>query len=139
MSQENVELVRRAIGAWNRRDLKAWLDLFHPEAELDWSRSHGPLQAVYRGHAGIQSFSDEFWTTFETFQIEAHEFVDGGSEIVVPNTAHARARQDVEVVAKTTIVFTLENGQITCFRMFQERGEALKAVGLSGQDAHADS
>jgi ketosteroid isomerase-like protein len=34
MSQENVELVRRAIGAWNRRDLKAWLDSFHPEAAM---------------------------------------------------------------------------------------------------------
>ena len=130
MSQENVELVRRAIDAWNRRDSKAWVDVFHPEAELDWSRSRGPLKAVYRGHAGIRSFAEEFWTTFEAVQIEAHDFIDAGSEIVVPNTAHARARQDVEAAASTALVFTLENGQITRFRMFQERAEALEAVGL---------
>jgi hypothetical protein len=35
------------------------------------------------------------------------------------------------VVARSTFVFTLENGQITRQRMFQERAEALEAVGLS--------
>jgi ketosteroid isomerase-like protein len=131
MSQENVEVVRQAVGAWNRRDLKAWLDLFHPEAELDWSRSRGPLMGVYRGHAGLRSLWDEYWTTFEAVQIEAHDFMDEGSEIVVPNTGHMRARQDIEVVARSTFVFTLENGQITRFRMFQEHSEALETLGRS--------
>jgi hypothetical protein len=27
-------------------------------------------------------------------------------------------------------VFTVENGQITCIRLFQERAEALEAAGL---------
>jgi ketosteroid isomerase-like protein len=138
MSQENVEIVRRAIGAWNRRDLKAWLDSFHPEAELDWSRSRGPLKGLYHGHAGIESFWGD-WTSFEAVQLEAHDFIDGGSEVVVPNTGHVRARQDIEVVARSTFVFTLENGQITRLRMFQDHAEALEAVGLSEQDVHADS
>jgi hypothetical protein len=45
MAEENVETVRRHIEAWNRRDLTAWLASFHPDAELDWSRSRGPLKA----------------------------------------------------------------------------------------------
>jgi ketosteroid isomerase-like protein len=41
-----------------------------------------------------------------------------------------RGRDGVEVTARSTFVFTVENGQITRVRMFQERAEALEAVGL---------
>jgi hypothetical protein len=36
-------------------------------------------------------------------------------------------------------VFSVGSGQITRLRMFQEHAEALEALGLSEQDAHADS
>jgi hypothetical protein len=49
---------------------------------------------------------------------------------VVPNTAHIRGRDGIEVVARSTYVFTVENGQITRQRMFQGRAEALEAAGL---------
>jgi ketosteroid isomerase-like protein len=49
---------------------------------------------------------------------------------VVPNTAYRRGREGIEVIARSTFVFTVENGQITRLRMFQERAEALQAVGL---------
>jgi len=38
VSHQNVEIVRRAVAALDRRDLPAALELIHPEAELDWSR-----------------------------------------------------------------------------------------------------
>jgi hypothetical protein len=40
VSQENVEVVRRFIDAFNRRDLDAASRYFDPEVEVDWSRSH---------------------------------------------------------------------------------------------------
>jgi ketosteroid isomerase-like protein len=131
MSKENVETVHRNIEAWNRRDLTAWLASFHPDGEIDWSRSRGPLKGVYRGHGEHEVFWDAFWSTFEDVQVEMHGFTEVGSEVVFPNTAHLRGRQGIEVVARSTFVFTLENGQITRQRMFQERAEALEAVGLS--------
>jgi hypothetical protein len=43
-----------------------------------------------------------------------------------------RPRLSIAVVAsRSTFVYTVENGQITRLRMFQERGEALEAAGLS--------
>ena len=44
MSRENVEIVRRHIETWNRRDLTAWLASFDSDAEIDWSRARGPLK-----------------------------------------------------------------------------------------------
>jgi ketosteroid isomerase-like protein len=130
MSDENVETVRRHTDAWNRRDRTGWLTLFLPDGELDWSRSRGPLKGVYRGRGELEHFFDEFWSTFEDVQVEMHGFTEVGSEVVVPNTAHMRGRQGIEVIARSTFVFTFENGQIARQRLFQQRAEALEAVRL---------
>ena len=131
MSQENVEIVRRMNEAWNGRDHGAWLAAYSPEAEIDWSRSRGPLRGVYRGHRELEAFWNELWSTFAELQVEPHGFTEVGSEVVVPNTAHMQGREGIEVIARSTQVQTLDNGQIIRLRMFQERAEALQAAGLS--------
>jgi len=131
MSQENLEIVRRAIEALNRRDLTTLVALNRPDGELDWSRAQGPLKGVYRGRSGLETFLAEFWSTFENVELETHGFTQAGSDVVVPNTAHLRGRDGIEVTARSTFVYTVEGGQISRLRMFQERAEALEAVGLS--------
>ena len=64
-------------------------------------------------------------------ELEMYGFAEAGSEVVYSNTAHMRGRQGIEVIARSTLVFTVENGQITRLRLFQERAEALEAAGLS--------
>jgi ketosteroid isomerase-like protein len=130
MAQENVETVRRGIVAWNQRDLTAWMAEFHPDAEIDWSRSRGPLKGVYRDE-GLEVFWADFWSTFEDVQLDAHDYAEAGSEVVVSNTAHFRGRDGIEVEARSAFVFTLQNGKITRLRMFQGPGEARQATGLS--------
>src|SRR6476620_6877250 len=125
MSQENVEVVRRNIEAFNGRDLRAWLATFRSDGEMDWSRSRGPLKGIYRGHGELEVFWDAFWSTFEDVQVELHGFTDVGRQVVVPNTAHIREREGIEVVARSTFVYTVENGQVTRQRLFQEKAEAL--------------
>ena len=131
MSQENVEVVWRHIEAWNRSDLTAFLATFSSDAEIDWSRSRALYKGVYRGHAGHETFWDEFWSTFDARELEVHDLTEAGSEVVVWNTAHLRGRDGIEVTARSTLVYTVENGEITRLRLFQERTEALEAVGLS--------
>ena len=131
MSEENIEVVRLGLDAFNRRDLAAALAVWSPDAEVDWSRSKGPLKGVYRGHQGLESFWNEFWSAFEAVEIEIHEPMEMGRCVVVPNTAHMRGRDGIEVVARSTFVFTVENGLQTRIQMFQERADALEAAGLS--------
>jgi ketosteroid isomerase-like protein len=71
------------------------------------------------------------WLTFDWGEIEMHDLAEAGSEVVVPNTTTFRGRQGIEVVATSAFVITIENGQITRYRLFQERAEALEAAGLS--------
>jgi ketosteroid isomerase-like protein len=130
MSQENVEVVRRGIEAWNRRDATTLSALWRSDGVIDWSRARGPFRGIYRGEREREAFWDEFWSTFQCAQIETYDVVEAGAEVVVPNTAHMRGRDGIEVSARSTFVFTVENGQTTCLRLFQERAEALEAAGL---------
>jgi ketosteroid isomerase-like protein len=130
MSQENVEIVRKAIEAPNRRDVAMARALWHTEAEVDWSRSLGPLKGVYRGREEVETFQDEFWSMFEKVELEAHGFMQAGSDVVVPNTAHLRGRDGMEVIARSAFVYTVEGGRITRLQMFQGSDEALEAAGL---------
>jgi ketosteroid isomerase-like protein len=131
MSRENVEAVRRHIEAWNRRDLATWMASYSPDAEIDWSRARGPFKGVYRGPREREAFWEVFWSTFDDVQVELYGLAEAGSEVVYSNTAHMRGREGIEVSARSTFVYTIENGQITRFRMFQARAEALEAVGLA--------
>jgi len=68
---------------------------------------------------------------FEDVQLEADDYTETASEVVVPNTTRFRGRDGIELVARSAFVFTVRNGKISRLRMFQGRGEALEAAGLS--------
>jgi ketosteroid isomerase-like protein len=51
MSEENVEIVRRAIDAWNRRDIEDLLALGDPEGNTSTPRR---LSSRARGVAGTR-------------------------------------------------------------------------------------
>src|SRR3954452_4297503 len=132
MSQANVEIVQRGIAAFNQRDVSKAFSAWSPDAEIDWSRSKGPLRGVYSGRGALERFWGEYWSLFESVELETHGFLGGGARVVVPNTAHFRGRDGIEVVARSTFVYTLEGGRISRLAMFQDRAEALEAAGLSG-------
>jgi ketosteroid isomerase-like protein len=125
-----VEIARRSIEAWNRRDPITMSGLWRSDGEIDWSRARGPFKGVYRGDGERDAFWEEFRSTFQLVQLETHGYTEAGSEVVVPNTAHMRGRDGIEVTAKSALVFTVDNWEITRLRLFHERAEALEAAGL---------
>jgi ketosteroid isomerase-like protein len=130
MSQENVELVRAAIEAYNRGDLESVLTAAPPDFEIDLSRAAGPLHGVYRLDQ-VRQFRDEFAESWQSIRIEPHEFIDAGADVVVPWTMHLIGRDGIEVQARVTWTWTIRDGNIERLCMYQERQEALEAVGLS--------
>jgi ketosteroid isomerase-like protein len=138
MSQENVEIAKAAIDAGNREDLDALFQDMAPGFELDMSRAIGPGRGIYRLDEARQ-FLVEFTETWESVRVEPHEFIEAGGLVVVPWTMHVRGREGIEVVSRPTTVWTIHDGAIERVSVYQERQEALEAVGLSEQDAHADS
>jgi ketosteroid isomerase-like protein len=138
MSQENVEVVKAVIDAANRGDLDAGFQYLAPGFELDMSRAIGPGRGVY-GTGEARQFLLEFREAWESLRVEPQEFIEAGDLVVVPWTMHVRGRGGIEAVARPTIVWTIRDGAVERACMYQERQDALDAVGLSEQDAHADS
>ncbi len=50
-----------------------------------------------------------------------------------------RGRDGIEITVRPSGVWTIRDGRIVHVCFYQEWQEALEAVGLSEQDAHADS
>ena len=74
---EREETVRTIFGAFNRHDADAALALSVPDCVMDWSRSLGPQQGVYEGHAGVQRWMDDIWESFEAFDVTPAELITG--------------------------------------------------------------
>jgi ketosteroid isomerase-like protein len=129
MSQENVELVRTGIDAYNRRDMDTLLERIASDFVFDRSRSISPERGILTLDQ-FRSWVEDTWATFEVFRFEAHEFIEAGDHVVVPVTAHARGRDGIEITANTATVYTFRDGELARLTMYQGRQDALEAVGL---------
>jgi ketosteroid isomerase-like protein len=138
MSQENVEMVRAALDAAGRNDWDALFQDMAPGFELDMSRAVGPLHGVFNLDHVRQALVD-FAGHWKSVRVEPHEFIEAGDLLIVPYSLHLRGREGIEVVSRPTTVWTIRDGAIERVSMYQERQDALEAVGLSERDARADS
>jgi ketosteroid isomerase-like protein len=134
MSQENVEIVRRAIDAFNRGDLAGMLETFAPDAVWDWSNSRGLNPGVYRGLDEILMFATElFRDTFDEVRIELldrpMEVKDGF--VIMENVAYFRGRDGIETQAHSTLLATFREGKQNSLTLYQTKQDALEAVGLT--------
>ena len=138
MSQENVEIVKAIIDAYNREDWDTFFKDMAPDFELDFSRAVGPWRGVY-GLDQIRRVLGEFRETWESTRMEPHEFIEAGDLVVMHSTMHVKGRGGIEVVSRAASVWTIRNGAIERVTLYQERQDALEDLGLSEQGAHADS
>jgi ketosteroid isomerase-like protein len=130
MSKANVEVVRRAIAAYNRRDFEVIRTLNHPDVQLDWSASRGLEAGVYQGVEEVMDFYRNFLETFEKVHIEPDRFIESRDSVVVPNSAQVRGRDGIETVARSAFLFELRGGRIARICLYQETHEALEAAGV---------
>jgi ketosteroid isomerase-like protein len=132
MSQENVEIVRRAVAAvMDRRDFDAALKDVAPDCEIDASSNLGEWRGVHRGHDQIRQLWRSWLEPWESSWSEIDEVIDAGDRVVTCATGHFRGRDGIEVTAKQSFVWTFRDGVITHVEALNERAEALKAAGLS--------
>jgi ketosteroid isomerase-like protein len=130
MMEQNVDVVRRSIEAYNRRDFEVLERLNGPDIEVDWSASRGLHAGIYHGREEVRGFYDTFLETFEKVKLDPERFIEAGDSVVVPNLAQIRGRDGIETTAHSALVFELRDGCIARICLYQETGEALAAAGL---------
>ena len=130
MSQENVEVVKRAIAAVNERDIDGYLACCTEDIEL-----HGPLgevTGVYDGPEGIRRFFADIGDTAPTFHLELERVEAIGEDraiAFIQSRATGRASGIDFASPATTNVYDLAGGKIRRVRIFFDREKALEAVG----------
>jgi ketosteroid isomerase-like protein len=130
VSQQNVEIVRRAWEASERGDWESAFRDAAPNYELDWSRTRGPeVPGVYRGEEAQRVMID-FLESWQSVRIEPHEFIEEGEYLVIPLTMHLVGRDGIGVQARNTWTFTIRDGMVVRTCLYQDKQEALEALGL---------
>jgi ketosteroid isomerase-like protein len=138
MPQENVEIVRSFYEAANRAD---WDEVFRDvDPDFELTTPAGLDSGVYRGRDECQGFWQEMSTAFEGYSFQPEEFIETGDQVVVVVKSRLRPKgSSADIERRTATVWTLRAGKAVSLRIFRKPKEALEAVGLSEQDAHADS
>jgi uncharacterized protein len=138
MSQENVEIVKRANELLERRHWHGMTDLLDPNVELHGTVGGIEEGKVLRGLGQIrQAFETEDDEVWDEHRIEPQEFIDAGDRVVVLQREYQRSKSGAELVIDTASILDLRDGRIVRMQGYMNPAEALEAVGLSEQDAHA--
>ena len=138
MSQENVEIVRAAFEAWNAGDMDALRELYHPDVILrpieGW-----PEPGPYVGRGAVMRWYQQLREAWEADAFERiSDFLDAADHVVVRQIWHGMGHGPDSNI-EFTLVATVRKGKVFVVEHFWNHAEALEAVGLSEQDAHADS
>jgi ketosteroid isomerase-like protein len=130
MSQENVEVVRRFLDAFNARDVEVLVSLSAEDCE--WRPFRAQLEGiVYRGHQGVRQFLSDMNEDWETFRIDPLEFRDRDQLVAVIGRVKARsAESSMEIESIAGFVHELEQGRVRRITSHSDVEAALDAVGL---------
>ena len=132
MSQENVEVVRGLMEAWNGQNLEPWLAFWDPSCE--WvPRLRGAVEGAqsYRGHDGLRRFWEEDDAVWEEFHVDLHDLRQIGDNVVATGTGRAKAKSGVDIARPFAFVFRVRSGRVVRVESYLDVSEALEAVGLS--------
>ncbi|MDQ3729060.1 MAG: nuclear transport factor 2 family protein [Actinomycetota bacterium] len=130
MSQENVEIVRRAYEeSYAQRSVEPTREFasddfrFHARADFPGQTSYGIDEMTK-----LWSDMDE---TYSEYSLKAEEFVDHGDYVLVSLAQSARLRgSETRVESAVYHVWEVREGKVIAAWGFSDRAEALEAVGL---------
>lgn len=133
ISEQNVEIVTRAIDAFNRRDLvDAYDELFTPDYEWFAAVVGSVEGGSFRGREGIEAFAKTASQAWEELRLLPAEFRDLGDRVLCIGTMEGRGRgSGVQVESPLAVVCDFRDGEISRMRAYLDHDEALRAAGLT--------
>ena len=130
MSRENLEAVRQALEAVQRGDLEAAAESMDASAEIhDFDIPDG---GIYHGRKGFLTWNVHWGEAWEAWRIEDLELrAMGDDRVLALFRLVARGRgSGIEIDRLDAIVYQVRDAKIVRLEYFNDREQALKAVGL---------
>lgn len=133
-AEQNVELHRQSVEAFNARDVDAFVAFCDPQIELHSSVTV-PGGAVYQGHEGVRRWHrdlEEGWG--DDLRIEPETYFELGEHTITFHVLHGRGLQSGADVAKPAAhLCRWRDGRIVYFKGYSERGDAFRDLGVSAE------
>jgi ketosteroid isomerase-like protein len=131
MSEENVEVVRKAYEAFARAGPDGMFEFMDPE--IDYRAIEGALDdiGVFRGYEAQRRYLTQWIELFDDFQAEVEELIDAGDRVVAMVHISGRMKEsEARVEMRFGVVWTVRDGKVVSGREYATREEALAAAGL---------
>ena len=134
MSEENVEIVRRAIDAWNRRDIEDLLALGDPEGE--YVNSPSAIEpGTRRGRDEIAAVMRAQWELLTDGRWEIDRIYDRGEEVIALGRISRRMPgSDARLEGHSLVSYKIRSGKIVRIEVLafgrDEVHAALETAGL---------
>ena len=130
MPQENVEVVKRAIDAFNRRDVDSFAEVCTPDFEWFPALVRGFEGGSYQGREGFEAYLVEYRDIWDAFRVVWEEYRDLGDRVFALGRIEGRGRgSGVQVDAPGGMIFEFRGARISRARGYLDHGEALRAAG----------
>ena len=131
MSEENVELMRRYVKAFNASGLAGTRQMRHGDVEV-FDPPELPDAGRYVGERELRRVIDAYLEIGWDGQFHEPEILDAGEEVVLfwrlkGTSPHEAFPVDTPV----TQLYLFDNGRVRRIRQFLSREAGLKAAGLS--------
>lgn len=130
MSQENVEVMREGIDAWNRNDRDEWLAVFAPDAEWHTTGRFAD-RGVYRRREALARYWAEFREDVEELSTSVSQIRAIDDKVLVAATATGRGRRSkASFEVPVWFVTTFRDGLAVRVETHDDSEQALEAAGL---------
>ena len=113
MSEENLEIVRRANGFGNAGELDGFFELFDPEIEFR-DLNHAPdLPEVVRGLEAFRLMTANWTEVYDEFRADIYELVDAEPWVICDSHWHGRGRgSNLEIDLRAADAYEVRDGRI---------------------------
>lgn len=128
--QPEIELLQRYYEALNAKDFAALSQIFDPE--IEWMEpSESPEGGRWHGRDAVLKHLKEGLDTWAEGTCISEEFVEAGDRIVSLEKVNVRLKgRDDWVRGRLAAVFVVRDGRMAQTRIFWERTDAFRWVGL---------
>jgi|SRR3954451_22296224 ketosteroid isomerase-like protein len=133
MSEENVEIVRNAIAAFDRGDIEGVLRLCDENIVITQPPELPGVSPEQHGHRGVIEALAIWPEQWDDYRIEILRIAAApGDKVFVTQRTRGRGKlSGVEVDMDFSFVFTVHDAKIGEWRLFVQEDQALEAAGLS--------
>jgi ketosteroid isomerase-like protein len=114
MSQENVEILWRAVDAWNSDDFETWIDQYDPEVEWFALRADGGVSRAQGCPAGLGELQGRRGVT-----VRFDDVRDLGDSVLALGEIETTGRRSgLNVAREVAQLITYRNGKTVSVRDF---------------------